>query len=217
MEYFIYSIGMAAILLGVCVKTLRRWNAKGLITCYRTLGGHRRFPLNEVARLLEMRQEGQEQENENSTHSCAIYGRVSSHKQSKRGDLDRQVEKVRTHAMKQGYMIYNIYQDVGSGLTMNRKRLWTMIHDAKKGLFSTIYINVKDRLTRFGFKYLEAYLSEINVSITCVNELDDKTPESELVEDLVAIVHSFSGKLYRMRRTKHLVDEKSKVSQALKA
>ncbi|MBN1803223.1 MAG: helix-turn-helix domain-containing protein [Candidatus Lokiarchaeota archaeon] len=42
-----YSIGMAAILLGICVKTLRRWNDKGLITCYRTLGGYRRFPLNE--------------------------------------------------------------------------------------------------------------------------------------------------------------------------
>jgi putative resolvase len=114
MEYFMYSIGMAATLLGVCAKTLRRWNAKGLITCYRTLGGHRRFPHNELARILEMRQDGQEQENENSIHSCAIYGRFSSHKQSKRGDLDRQVEKVRTHTMKQGYVIYKIYKDVGS-------------------------------------------------------------------------------------------------------
>jgi len=212
-----YSIGMAATLLGVCVKTLRRWNAKGLITCYRTLGGHRRFPLNELFRILEMRQEGQEQENKNINHSCAIYGRVSSHKQSKRGDLERQVENVRIHAMKQGNNMYKIYKDVGSGLNMNRKGLWSMIRDAKRGCFSTIFINFKDRLTRFGFKYLEAYLSEFNVSITCMNELDDKTPESELVEDLVAIVHSFSGKLYRMRRAENLVDEKSKVPQALKA
>ncbi|TXT62459.1 MAG: hypothetical protein BAJALOKI1v1_930014 [Promethearchaeota archaeon] len=95
-------------------------------------------------------------------------------------------------------MIYKIYKDVGSGLNMNRKGLW-MIRDAKKGLCSTIFINFKDRLTRFGFKYLEAYLSEFNVSIACVNELDDKRPESELVEDLVAIVHSFCGQLYRMR------------------
>ena len=114
-------------------------------------------------------------------------------------------------------MIYKIYKDVGSGLNMNRKGLWKMIQDAKRGRFSTIYINCKDRLTRFGCRYLDAYFSEFNVSIACVNELDDKTPESELVEDLVAIVHSFSGKLYRMRRAEHLVDEKSKVPQALKA
>ena len=212
-----YSIGMAATLLGVCVKTLRRWNAKGMISCYRTLGRHRRFPLNELFRVLEERQDKQEKEHVKMNDSCAVYGRVSSHKQSKRGDLDRQVEKVSTHAIKQGNRIYKVYKDVGSGLNMNRKGLWMMIRDAKKGLFSTIFINFKDRLTRFGFTYLEAYLSEFNVSITCVNELNDKTPESELVEDLVAIVHSFSGKLYRMRRTENLVVEKSKVPQALKA
>lgn len=217
MDYFMYSIGMAATFLGVCVKTLRRWHAKGMITCYRTLGGHRRFPLNELFRILEERQDGQEKKNEKKPRSCAIYSRVSSHKQSKRGDLDRQVDKVRTHALKEGGVIYKIYKDVGSGLNMNRKGLWTMIRDAKKGLFSTIFINFKDRLTRFGFKYVEAYLSEFNVSIACVNELDDKTPESELVEDLVAIVHSFSGKLYRMRRAENLTVEKSKVPQALKA
>ena len=212
-----YSIGMAATFLGVCVKTLRRWHAKGLITCYRTLGGHRRFPLNELFRILEMRQDEQEKKDMNINDSCAIYSRVSSHKQSKRSDLDRQVGKVSAHAKNQGHVFYKVYKDVGSGLNVNRKALWTMIRDAKKGLFSTIFINFKDRLTRFGFKYLEAYLSEFNVKIACVNELDDKTPESELVEDLVAIVHSFSGKLYRMRRAENIVVEKSRVPQALKA
>ena len=212
-----YSIGIAATFLGVCVKTLRRWHAKGLITCYRTLGGHRRFPLNELCRILEEQSDGQKKENEKIAHSCAIYSRVSSHKQAKRGDLERQVEKVSAHATKEGTIIYKIYKDVGSGLNMNRKGLWKMIRDAKKGFFSMNFFSFKDRLTRFGFKYLETYLSEFNVSIACVNELDDKTPESELVEDLVAIIHSFSGKLYRMRRVENLVVEKSKVPQALKA
>ena len=212
-----YSIGIAATFLGVCVKTLRRWHAKGMIACYRTLGGHRRFPLNELFRILEEQQEEKEESNEKKNLSCAIYGRVSSHKQAKRGDLERQVDKVRKHVLKKEGVIYKIYKDVGSGLNMNRKGLWTMMRDAKKGLFSTIFINFRDRLTRFGCKYLEAYLSEFNVSIACVNELDDKIPESELVEDLVAIVHSFSGKLYRMRRVENLGDEKSKVPQALKA
>lgn len=212
-----YSIGMAATFLGVCVKTLRRWHAKGLITCYRTLGGHRRFPLNELLRIFEECQGKHEEERENMPLSSAIYCRVSSYKQAKRGDLDRQVECVREHVVKEGKSVYKIYKDVGSGLNMNRKGLWRMIRDARKGLFSMIFINFKDRLTRFGFKYLEAYLSEFNVKISCLNTLDDKTPESELVEDLVAIVHSFSGKLYRMRRTETCTDDKSKPPQALKA
>jgi len=49
--------------------------------------------------------------------------------------------------------------------------------------------------------YLKSYLLEFNISLLCINKLDDKSPESELIEDLVAIIHSFSGKLYRMRRT----------------
>ena len=212
-----YSIGMAATLLGVCVKTLRRWHAKGKVTCYRTVGGHRRFSLNELMKILKKWQDEGDTVPESSSDACAVYCRVSSHKQAKRGDLDRQGEQVKNHALTKGKKIFKIYKDVGSGLNMNRKGLWTMIRDAKKGKFSTVFINFKDRLTRFGFKYLEAYLSEFNASISCVNALDDKTPESELVEDLVAIVHSFSGKLYRMRRVEKLVVEKSKVPQALKA
>jgi predicted site-specific integrase-resolvase len=58
-------------------------------------------------------------------------------------------------------------------------------------------------------KYIEKYISEFNVKIICVNRLDDKTPESELVEDSMAIVHSFSGKLYRRRRTEKEKNRKS--------
>ncbi|MBY9005303.1 MAG: MerR family DNA-binding transcriptional regulator [Candidatus Lokiarchaeota archaeon] len=38
-----YSIGITTTLLGVCIKTLRRWDKKNLITYFRTLGGHRRY------------------------------------------------------------------------------------------------------------------------------------------------------------------------------
>jgi len=212
-----YSIGMAATLLGVCVKTLRRWHARGDIKCYRTIGGHRRFPLGELLRIINKRQDKENIQQDEIGQSCAVYCRVSSHKQAKRGDLNRQVEHVRNHALGKGLKMFKIYKDVGSGLNMNRKGLWKMIRDAKQGLFSIIFINFKDRLTRFGFKYLESYLSEFNVKISCLNALDNKTPESELVEDLVAIVHSFSGKLYRMRRAEKMINEKSMVSLALKS
>ncbi len=51
-----YSIGVAGTVLGACVKVFRKWHVKGLITCYRTVGGHRRFPLNELLRITEGRE-----------------------------------------------------------------------------------------------------------------------------------------------------------------
>ncbi len=65
--------------------------------------------------------------------------------------------------------------------------------------FSLILVNYKDRLTRFGYKYVKKYLSEFGVRIHYLNKLDEKAPESEMVEDLVAIIRSFSGKLYGIR------------------
>jgi putative resolvase len=196
-----YSIGIAATLLGVCVKTLRRWDKSKKIACFRTVGGHRRFSIKEINRLLNRKERDDIGGQKELEKNCAIYCRVSSHKQNKRGDLDRQVELLKNYAKLNDFKLIRTYKDVGSGLNTNRKGLWRLIQDSKKSRFSVILINYRDRLTRFGYKYLEKYLSEFNVKIICVNKLEDKTPESELVEDLVAIIHSFSGKLYRMRRT----------------
>jgi len=196
-----YSIGIAASILGVCIKTIRRWELKKKICCMRTLGGHRRISVDEIRRLLLRHRKTPSIELESPNLKCAIYARVSSHKQSKRGDLDRQIEALKRYALLNHLCIVKVYKDIGSGLNTTRKGLWKLIRDGKKHDFSIVLLNFKDRLTRFGYMYLKSYLLEFNISLLCINKLDDKSPESELVEDLVAIIHSFSGKLYRMRRT----------------
>ena len=70
---------------------------------------------------------------------------------------------------------------MGSGLNTKRKGLWRLIQDAKKDEFSTVIINFKDRLTRFGFRYVEEYLGEFNVKIIALNKLEEKAIETELV------------------------------------
>ena len=47
----IVTIGEAAILLGVCTKTIRRWDFFGKIRCFRTPGGHRRITLIEIEQI----------------------------------------------------------------------------------------------------------------------------------------------------------------------
>lgn len=128
---------------------------------------------------------------------------MSSHKQYKRGDLERQLEVLRAHARNNNREIYKVYKDIGSGLNTKRKGLWRLLRDAKKDKFSLVLVTYKDRLTRFGYNYLKQYLSEFNVQVKYLNKLDEKSPESEMVEDLVAIIHSFSGRLYGLRSAKN--------------
>jgi len=94
MQSFMYAIGTAAVLLGVSIKTMRRWDAQKKISCVRTPGGHRRFPVQEITRLMITGSKIKQTilEDTKKDQKCAIYGRVSSHKQHERGDLARQVK-----------------------------------------------------------------------------------------------------------------------------
>jgi len=63
-----------------------------------------------------------------------------------------------------------------------------------------VFVLYKDRLTRFGFGYLELFCAAFGTKIEVISEeVSDKTAEEELAEDLVSIIHSFSGKLYGLR------------------
>jgi putative resolvase len=201
--FSMYPIGTASRLLGVCIKTIRRWHEKGIIQCFRTLGGHRRISQEEIDKILS-RNTHPIYINSSTIQNCAIYGRVSSHEQQKKGDLNRQICAIQHYCLLQKIPVYKIYKDVGSGLNAKRKGLWTLIKDAKKEKFSSVLVNYKDRLTRFGFEYLKNYLGEFNVQIQHINELKEETsPEKELVEDLISIIQSFSGRLYGLRSSKN--------------
>lgn len=43
---------------GVEVKTITRWAQAGKLTCFRTLGGHRRYNRAEVEKIIEESTEG---------------------------------------------------------------------------------------------------------------------------------------------------------------
>ncbi|MHA1300101.1 MAG: IS607 family transposase [Candidatus Helarchaeota archaeon] len=115
-EYY-FRISKAAQLIGVCSKTIRRWDARGKIECKRTLGGHRRISIFEIRRVLDGSYEGAEKRDSART---AIYCRVSSHEQKKKGDLERQKLAARDFYKKKGYEPNLVISDVGSGLNTRR-------------------------------------------------------------------------------------------------
>ena len=116
-------IGEAASFLGVCNKTLRRWESSGrLRPAYRTAGGHRRYARHELVALVKVQfnesagRAKKEGESRGVRLRAAIYGRVSSSRQKKQGDLEQQVQALEQYCREAGFVITRIYSDVGSGL-----------------------------------------------------------------------------------------------------
>lgn len=94
--------------------------------------------------------------------------------------------------------------DVGSGLNDKRKGLLKLMDLAKKGEITDVAIRYRDRLTRFGYGYLEEYFKSHNITIHVLDEKENtKSIQEELADDLIGIITSFSGKLYGLRSKKH--------------
>ena len=194
----LYPMHEAEKILGVSLRTLQRWDKSGKIKVVRTPGGRRRVPESEIRRLL-----GEQELVQSAGRVLAIYARVSSHEQKAKGDLDRQVEQVRKRFDHRLFDDVLVITDVSSGLNDRRKGLLRLMQMACKGEITDLAISYKDRLTRFGFNYLKTYFESYGVKIHVVNgEGDKKSVYEELVEDLLSIVTSFSGKLYGIRSKK---------------
>ena len=144
-----------------------------------------------------------------STKYDAIYARVSNHKQKERGDLERQIDTISRFAIDKNPKKLKIFSDVASGLNDNRKQLNNLLDSVMNNEVDRIFINYKDRLTGFGFNYLMKICSKHNTEIVIVsNDTNNKTLQEELAEDIISVIHSFSGKLYGMRnKVKEEVDK----------
>lgn len=90
-----------------------------------------------------------------------------------------------------------VVKEVGSGVNDARPKLLTLLAD--NGI-SLIVVEHKDRLTRFGFGYLDTLLTTHGRAIEVVNQAENGT--EDLLADLTAIVYSFCARLYGQRRAK---------------
>jgi excisionase family DNA binding protein len=200
----------AAEVLGVTVKTLQRWDKSGQVCFIRTPNGKRRISESELLRLSGAPKQ------DSSKGNLAIYVRVSSREQKMKGDLQRQIDSLKEKMDVNLYENITIIEDVGSGLNDKRKGLIRLMKLAQEGLISDIAIRYRDRLTRFGFEYLQTYFNSHHVKLQILDDhINEKSVQEELVEDLMAIIASFSGKLYGIRSHKNQVLEE-KVKGALK-
>jgi len=182
--------------LGVHPNTLRKWDREGKISVVRTVGGRRRIPESEVERLIGFVRP-------DASRKAVIYVRVSSHDQKQKGDLERQKQSLLDYVRSRGYEVVAVLEDVASGLNENRKSLSKLFGFVDGRKIGVVAVAFKDRLTRFGFRYLERYFSSHGVRVEVVNGEEPKDAYQELVEDLIALVSSFAGKLYGLRSHKY--------------
>jgi len=130
----------------------------------------------------------------------AIYARVLSNKNIK--NLDEQAIILTHYAIAKGYQIVKVIKEVGSGVNDNRKKLKKLLESEDWG---TLIVEHKDRLTRFSFNYIEILLNKECRKIEVVNLAEDE--KSDLMQDLVSIIYSFSAKMYGLRRSKRKTEE----------
>jgi predicted site-specific integrase-resolvase len=127
-----------------------------------------------------------------STKQNYIYCRVSSN--NKKEDLQRQINRCKSFSESIGLSINKIYKEVGSGMNDNRTQLNKLLEQP----IGTIIIEHKDRLTRFGYNYIETLYAKLGGNIIVINK--DESEESDLMKDLISIITSFCCRLYGMRK-----------------
>jgi len=184
--------------LGISYATLREYVKKGYIKPVILQSGKWRFKEEDVERLVGIVRK----------RKTILYARVSSNTQ--KDDLANQVKYLEENVKEYDQVI----TDVGSGLNMKRKGFLKLLRMILNNEVSKIVIAYPDRLVRFGFEIIEEVCKAHNCEIVVLNR-EDKTPEQELIEDLISILVSFSGKLYGMRS--HKYEKVKKCVEELKA
>ena len=189
-EQKLFRLSQAAHELGLHPITVRRWIKAGRLGVIQ-VGREVRIPRSEIEKIVGTL----------NGRLVVLYGRVSGHGQ--KGDLDTQLERLQCWAetSRKGAEIL-VLSDIGSGLKAGRSHLQRLLKLICEDKVAEVVITSEDRLTRFGQEYLETLFTCFGVTLTVLDPGEDKTPEHELTDDLLALIASFSGRLYGMRSHK---------------
>lgn len=200
-----YTTGEVATIFNVNPKTIQHWDRNDILKFDRSPTNRRIMSKENLIKTLISK--NMFFDNSINEKKDVIYARVSTQKQKITGDLDRQAEYILSNNKDLKNVV--VLKEVGSGLNDNRKELNKLIDMILNDEVSRVFITYKERLTRFGFNYINKICKHMNVEVVVVHEKDNKSAGQELTEDMMSLLASFSGKLYGLRRNKNRKEQKS--------
>jgi putative resolvase len=168
-------------------KTLSRWADDGKILFIRSPGGHRRYLIESLEKIVVAVDD----------RPVILYVRISS--ASQKDDLNSQIEY-----LGKNYPNCRCISDLGSGLNFKRKKFVALMEQVLRQEIKTIVVAHKDRLCRFGFDFVEWFCNAHRCNIVVLNNTY-KAPHQELMEDFMSIMHCFSSKLYFLRKYEKVI------------
>jgi putative resolvase len=194
-------ISKAAHELGLHPFTVRKWIKQGKIQAI-WVGQEARVPRSEIERLV----------GKSDGRVIVLYGRVSG--QGQKSDLETQLARLQAWARRaRAGKATLVLSDIGSGLSATHPQLQRLLKLVREDQVTEVVVTSPDRLTRFGQEYLQVLFDSFGVTLTVLDPGADQTAEQELTDDLLALIASFSGRLYGMRS--HKQKELLKCAQAV--
>ena len=177
------TTGQLAKFLGVSLSTVYRWlKSEKIDEPSRTYGNHRRFNKSNFIQ---------------KNTKTVLYSRVSSYGQ--KADLIRQTASLTEFAKLNKYKNLEVISDIGSGLNYNKRGFKQLMKLIVNQEIDTIIIQHKDRLSRFGLGIITAFSNEFGTTIKVVENEENKSKDILLMNDLMALLTSFTGSIHGRR------------------
>jgi putative resolvase len=124
--------------------------------------------------------------------------------QSQKLDLQNQLAALRAYCQAKDFKVDEWIEEIGSGLNYQRQHFNRVMEEIELGRVQRLIVAHKDRLVRFGFEWFAAFCERHGTDLVIVNG-DTLSPEQELVQDLLSVVHVFSARLYGLRSYKKVI------------
>lgn len=187
-----YSPAQFGKMIGKSVKTLQRWDTTGVLIAKRNPKNRRYYTHEQYIEYIGLKAQ-------RDKSSVVVYSRVSSAAQ--KPDLKNQIDALEKFCSANGYAVDEWLSETGSGLNYKRKKFNKLFLDIEMGKVTLLVIAHKDRLVRFGFEWFEAFAERHGCEVVIMNQ-ESLSPAEEITQDLLAIIHCFSSRLYGLRKYK---------------
>lgn len=203
-------VKQAADYLGVTPQSIRNWSNAGDLPCELSGAGQRLYKIEDLDAYKRTRTG---EPAPGPAKPVVIHYARTSNKQDV--SLDNQLKKLENEYGEPGH----VFTDTSSGLNDNRPGLKKLFNQITQPGEYIVNITNKDRLTRFGYKYLEYFFDKFDTRIIVLDSDETKEPLEILMQDFMSLLASFSGRFYRLRgwsqRAQFLKDAEAEVNKNL--